>query len=152
PLAQGEDYQFLLQQRLAGRAHKNISYDPRSGKLGGFLRHSPEQAARLGKLLGDFAQTATAWLARTLPRYARLWQLDRVSYRPLEEATRKLRFKARNDLLHVDAFPSRPTNGQRILRLFVNINPTECRVWATSEPFGKLLERFGAAAGLPAAH
>jgi hypothetical protein len=32
------------------------------------------------------------------------------------------------------------------------MNPTESRVWATSEPFAKLLERFGPAAGLPAAH
>src|SRR5262249_54559782 len=54
-----------------------------------------------------------------------------------------------NDLLHVDAFPSRPTNGYRILRLFVNVNPTEPRVWMTSEPFTRLLERYGQAARLP---
>jgi hypothetical protein len=52
-------------------------------------------------------------------------------------------------LLHVDAFPTRPTNGARILRLFVNINPTEPRVWVTSDPFAVLLDRYGAAAGLP---
>ena len=45
-----------------------------------------------------------------------------MSYRPVEEATRKLRLKARNDLLHVDAFPTRPTNGWRILRCFVLID------------------------------
>src|SRR5271165_5909162 len=77
------------------------------------------------------------------------WQLDRVSFRPEEEATRKLRLTARNDLLHVDAFPSRPTNGHRILRLFVNLNPTEVRVWATSDPFPRLLVRFGETVGLP---
>jgi hypothetical protein len=87
-----------------------------------------------------------------LPRYAQGWILDRVSFRPVEEATRKLRHKARNDLLHVDAFPSRPTNGQRILRLFVNVNPVDSRIWVTSEPFAKLLERYGARAGLPGRH
>src|SRR5262249_15525362 len=92
---------------------------------------------------------ATKWLAGVLPDYARLWRLDQVSYRPEEEATRKLRPKSRNDLLHVDAFPSRPTNGHRILRLFVNINPSEPRVWCTSMPFGQLLERYGIEAGLP---
>ena len=66
-----------------------------------------------------------------------------------EEATRKLRLKARNDLLHVDAFPSRPTNGWRILRVFANVNWTEPRIWVTSDPFGKLLERFGKEVGLP---
>jgi len=107
---------------------------------------------RLRELLAGFTRSATAWLARTLPRYARAWQLDRVSYRPEEEATRRLRQKARNDLLHVDAFPSRPTQGKRILRLFVNVNPAEPRVWITSDPFAKLLERYGPEAGLPSDH
>lgn len=150
-LPEGEDRAFLLEQRLANRAHKNISYDPNTGRAAGFARSSVAQAERLRILLASFAQEATSWLARTLPRYARTWQLDRVSFRPEEEATRRLRLKARNDLLHIDAFPSRPTNGHRILRLFVNVNVNEPRVWATSVPFGKLLERFGSQAGLPTA-
>ena len=149
PVPQGEDLIFLMEQSLASRAHKNISYQPRSCKAAGFLHHSSEQAQRLRRLLAEFSRIATDWLARTLPRYAAAWQLDQVSFRPIEEATRKLRQKARNDLLHVDAFPNRPTNGHRILRLFVNVNPTEPRIWATSEPFGKLLERFRHAVGLP---
>jgi 3-deoxy-D-manno-oct-2-ulosonic acid (Kdo) hydroxylase len=148
-IPQGADRTFLLEQTLASRAHKNISYDPHTGKAGGFSRSSAGQAERLRAMLGEFAHNATTWLATTLPRYARNWQLDRVSYRPVEEATRKLRLKARNDLLHVDAFPSRPTNGQRILRLFANVNLTEPRIWKTSEPFGRLLERFGREVGLP---
>src|SRR5262249_31348341 len=115
----------------------------------GFARTSTAQAERLRQLLATFARHATRWLADTLPRYASAWRLDRVSFRPEEEATRRLRLKARNDLLHVDAFPSRPTNGYRILRLFVNVNLTEPRIWVTSDPFGKLLERFAAQVGLP---
>jgi hypothetical protein len=148
-LPQGDAYQFLLDQRLASRAHKNISYDPHTGKTSGFARRGPGQAERLRDLLADFSRTATAWLAQPFPGYAQAWRLDRVSYRPEEEALRKLRQTARNDLLHVDAFPSRPTNGHRILRLFVNVNPTEPRVWVTSDPFARLLERYGKAAGLP---
>jgi hypothetical protein len=149
PLPEGEDRLFLLEQRLASRAHKNISYDPFTGRAAGFARTSGVQAGRLRNLLASFAENATSWLARTVPLYAQAWRLDRVSFRPEEEATRRLRLKARNDLIHVDAFPSRPTNGQRILRLFVNVNPSEPRIWATSEPFGKLLDRFGIQAGLP---
>jgi hypothetical protein len=149
PVPEGEGRLFLLEQRLASRAHKNISYDPHTAKAAGFFRHSTEQAERLRTLLATFSQTATTWLANLLPRYVRGWQLDRVSFRPEEEATRRLRLKARNDLLHVDAFPSRPTQGRRILRLFVNMNLTEPRIWATSDPFARLLERFGRAAGLP---
>jgi 3-deoxy-D-manno-oct-2-ulosonic acid (Kdo) hydroxylase len=149
PLPEGAERTFLLEQRLASRAHKNISYDPITGRAAGFARISAAQAERLRILLASFAEQATGWLARTLPTYACRWRLDRVSFRPEEEATRRLRLKARNDLLHVDAFPSRPTNGHRILRLFANVNPSEPRVWATSEPFGKLLERFGRQVGLP---
>jgi hypothetical protein len=151
PIAEGDDCRFLLEQRLGSKAHKNISYNPETGKASGFLRQSAEQADRLRRLLKAFADAATAWLAATLPRYAPSWERDRVSFRPEEEATRRLRLKARNDLLHVDAFPSRPTQGRRILRLFVNINPTEPRVWVTSDPFARLLERFGTEAGLPSA-
>jgi hypothetical protein len=149
PLPQGDEHQFLLEQRLASRAHKNISYDPVTNKTAGFHYQSPAQAERLRQVLASFAQSATDWLARTLPRYARSWRHDRVSFRPEEEATRKLRLKARNDLVHVDAFPSRPTQGLRILRLFANVNPTEPRVWATSDPFAKLLARYGSEVGLP---
>jgi hypothetical protein len=149
PLPHGDDLAFLLEQQLASRAHKNVSYDPLWGKASGYLRRSAEQAKRLRRLLADFARDVTAWLGATLPRYAASWRPDMVSYRPLEEATRVLRLKARNDLLHVDAFPTRPTNGWRILRCFANINPTEPRVWVTSDPFARLLERYGAAAGLP---
>jgi hypothetical protein len=42
---------------------------------------------------------------------------------------------ARNDLLHFDSFPTRPTNGARILRFFVNINPSRDRIWVTSRTF-----------------
>jgi hypothetical protein len=148
-LPAGDDHRFLLAQRLASRAHKNISYNPHTGKASGFRVESAEQAERLRRLLADFSDAVTDWAMRSLPRYAAAWRLDRVSYRPEEEATRTLRQKARNDLLHVDAFPSRPTQGHRILRIFANVNPSEPRVWVTSEPFAKLLERYGEAAGLP---
>jgi hypothetical protein len=149
PLPEGGDRTFLLEQQLGGRAHKNVSFDPHTGKAGGFAFQSPAQASRLRELLAAFSQAATSWLAGVLPRYAQGWELDRVSYRPNEEATRQLRLTARNDLLHVDAFPSRPSNGHRILRLFANVNLSEPRVWVTSDPFAKLLTCHGKRVGLP---
>ncbi len=149
PMPEGDDLQFLYGQELGGRVHKNISYDPCTGKVGGCSRRSSVQVERLGSILRAFADSATHWLSANLPRYAASWQLDRVSYRPAEEATRQLRQSARNDLLHVDAFPTRPTNGARILRLFVNVNPTEPRIWITSHPFAELLARYGKEVGLP---
>src|SRR5581483_8258926 len=111
PLPAGERLQFLLRQRLKSAYHKNISYNPESDAAAGFRLRSPEQAERLRLLLRDFSAAATDWLGTLLPRYAGQWQRDRVSFRPEEEAIRALRLTARNDLLHLDAFPSRPTRG-----------------------------------------
>src|SRR5262245_26568134 len=74
PLPQGEDHLFLLQQRLGSRAHKNISYDPQTGKTSGYAAGGADQADRLRRLLATFADNATRWLAGVLPRYAQKWQ------------------------------------------------------------------------------
>lgn len=145
PLPGGDDLLFLQEQRLATGClplrHKNISYDPHTGRVSGFLHRSAGQSHRLRNVLAGFSGVASAWLARYLPHYARAWRLDRATLRTEEEATRQLRLTARNDLLHIDAFPTRPTHGWRILRLFVNVNPSEPRIWATSDTFDRLLAR-----------
>ena len=148
PVPTGDALTFLLGQQLGAMA-KNISYNPATGKAAGFMKSGAEQAERLRSLLAAFSRSVTTWVAENLPRYTHQWRPDQVSFRPLEEATRRLRHKARNDLLHVDAFPNRPALDHRILRVFVNVNPSEPRVWVTSDPFGKLLERYGEAVGLP---
>jgi hypothetical protein len=148
-LPEGDDLDFLLQQELGSLNHKNISYNPHNGKVNGFVRSSAEQVERLRDIFARFSKAATDWMSELLPHYCRGWQLDRASFRPQEEATRRLRAKARNDLLHVDAFPGRPSRGNRILRVFANINPREPRIWVTSDPFAKLLKRYGEAVGLP---
>jgi hypothetical protein len=148
-LAAGADLAFLLQQQLKSSAYKNISYNPANQGISGFVQYSPEQAERLQALMRDFSQHVSGWLADLLPGYSQAWQLDRASLRPEEEAIRKLRLTARNDLLHFDAFPSRPTRGHRILRCYVNINPTDDRVWITSDTFARVLEKYGRAVGLP---
>jgi hypothetical protein len=51
-------------------------------------------------------------------------------------------------LLHFDSFPTRPTNGARILRFFTNINPSQNRVWLTSETFEAFGPRMVKAGGL----
>ena len=145
-----EDLEFLRGQTLRTRRDKNISYNPATGRVAGFRRHGQAQAERLRHVMEEFAASAERWLKQAAPRYAAGWHKDRVSFRPEEEATRQLRHTARNDLLHVDNFPSRPSGGARLLRVFANINPSQPRVWMTSDPFPRLLERYGAAVGLPA--
>ena len=83
-----------------------------------------------------------------MPRYRQRWSLDYASLRPIEEAGRKLPYKKRNDLLHTDAFPTRPTQGGLILRMFWNLHPARPRVWWTSDPFEIQATRYATAAGL----
>ena len=74
--------------------------------------------------------------------------MDYASFRPLEEEGRDLPLHKKNDLVHVDAFPSRPTRGGRILRVFTNVNPSQDRVWIVAERFPELAGRFAESAGV----
>lgn len=149
PLPAADDRAFLCRQNVGGLGHKNITFDPEKARVTGFRFQSRDQANRLRSLLSDFSENVTRWLTKTLPAYAASWQLDRATLRSEEEATRRVRMTARDDLLHIDAFPSRPSRGYRILRIYVNINETEPRVCVTSDRFAELLDRFGHAVGLP---
>jgi 3-deoxy-D-manno-oct-2-ulosonic acid (Kdo) hydroxylase len=134
--------EFLRRQPNAGFGHKDVSYDPARGRLGGQKASHPSEARRLSDVFNQFSESATSWIATRFPTYAAGIARDRVTLRTEEEATRTLRLTARNDLLHIDNFPTRPSGGRRILRLYVNINSTDAQVWATSEPFKQLLARF----------
>lgn len=130
----GEDRKFLLARSAAeSRFHKNISYRPASGALRGSADRSDRE--RLQRVMRNFSQQAAQFVSRFLIPYASQIKLDFASFRPLEEKGRDLPLHKRNDLLHVDAFPTRPTRGGRILRAFVNINPSAGRVWRVGAPF-----------------
>jgi 3-deoxy-D-manno-oct-2-ulosonic acid (Kdo) hydroxylase len=143
-----QDHQeFLLSQRQTDSAfHKNISYRPKQNAIRGLS--SGSDAARLREIMEHYSAETTRFVSDFLAPYAGKLQLDFASFRPLEEKGRNLPFKKRNDLLHVDSFPTRPTRGARILRVFTNINPTESRIWNIAEPFDLLAERYAGKADL----
>src|SRR5262245_6353420 len=62
------DRAFLAGQALAGRTHKNISYDPATGRVAGFLWRDEAQAEQLRQVLVAFSQAVTGWLGQALPR------------------------------------------------------------------------------------
>ena len=137
-----EDRKFLLSQKQTGsRFHKNISYRPGKDILKGMASGS-EDREHLQRVLRTFSAELTRFVTKFLAPYANKVKLDFASFRPLEEQGRDLPLHKRNDLLHVDAFPTRPTNGGRILRVFVNINPTVARVWNVGEPFHDFVPRI----------
>jgi hypothetical protein len=140
---------LLAQQQSDVDEHKNIAYWPNEDKVTGFVTHTDKDAEKLRRVMQTYSQRVTQFAANWLPIYAPSWRLDYASFRPQEEKGRNLRLLARNDLLHVDAFPTRPTRGDRILRVFTNLNPTEPRRWVTSDTADVLIKRFAGSPGLP---
>src|SRR5271155_5658377 len=145
-----DDREFLLGQTQTSSAlHKNVAYRPAEDRITGLAKSESLEAARLRVILKNYSQHATQFLGELLPPYAGKWKLDFASFRPLEERGRPARLHARNDLPHFDSFPTRPTNGDRILRLFTNINPAQNRVWITAPPFAAIAPHFAKSVGLP---
>jgi 3-deoxy-D-manno-octulosonic acid hydroxylase-like protein len=149
PFALAEaDRAFLLRQRQSGASyHKNIAYRPGKDRVTGSAGQG-EDAVGLRRVLREYSRGVVAFTASILPAYAARWRVDFASFRPEEEAGRELPLRSRNDLVHVDAFPTRPTRGDRILRVFTNVNPDTERIWASGGTFDDLAARFAAASGL----
>jgi hypothetical protein len=145
-----EELTFLLSQKQTGATNrKNIAYKPQSDRISNFVSSSPEQEKELLEIMRGYSKRATSFLSLLLSPYAPKWKLDYASFRPFQEKGRPLRTRARNDLLHVDSFPTRPMHGNRILRFFTNINPKESRHWMTTLPFSELASQFGGNKGVP---
>lgn len=143
-----ESQEFLRQLNFSGGAvHKNVAYRPALDKVTGVEADSAT-LDRLRSIMGEYSQAVTRFTAELLPQYAAAWKLDYASFRPVEEENRNLPVNKRNDLIHTDAFPSRPTNGDLILRVFTNIHPSKTRNWITTDSFRDVAARYAKHAGL----
>ncbi len=137
-----EDQAQLLSQRQSGfRFHKNVSFQPKTGQIRGLSTKEDSDQQELQRIMANFSSKTVHFFEQFLMPYARNYRLDFASYRPVEENGRQLSLHKRNDLLHVDAFPNRPTQGGRILRIFMNINPHMPRIWHVGEDFEQLAKQ-----------
>jgi hypothetical protein len=136
---------------LAHQKVKNISYNPVNGIIRGTIAAGRERM-RLQTMMEAFSAAATRFVLDLFPSYAGNIQRARASYRPIEIVGREYSRLKDDRLLHIDAFPSTPTQGRRILRLFSNINPSgKPRIWHIGEPFEELAARFLPSLNRPAA-
>src|SRR3954468_609042 len=143
-----EQKEFLRNINFAGGAiHKNVAYRPSSDRVTG-VQLDPARTAQLLSILREFSRNIVRFTSELLPEYAAHWKLDYASFRPLEEENRDLPTNKRNDLIHTDAFPSRPTNGDLIMRVFTNIHPTKTRNWIVTDPFEHVAKQYARDAGL----
>ena len=120
---------------------RNISLDA-NGKLKGAAGDAAAQA-EMAAMIGRFRAQAQSLIDTILPRYSGALRLAPTSYRPMQVESHAQSWRADDRRMHVDAFPSRPNYGERILRVFTNVNPDGApRVWRVGEPFEQVAQRF----------
>jgi len=131
----------LLRPELSTGQAKNISLDP-----SGTLKHESgdtNERAMLQAMMQRFASSAVSLVSGLFPNYAAKLERARTSYRPVEIAGRKYSPTKDDTRLHVDAFPTRPMRGRRIMRLFSNVHPGALpRVWNVGEPFADMARKI----------
>ena len=143
-----EDREFLYGVRQKSSSHyKNISYRPEVDRVKGYARGETD-TGRLLTVMRRFSQGVRNFASDFLAAYGGCLRPDYASFRPVEEEGRRLALKSRNDLLHVDSFPTRPSNGDRILRVFTNLNAARARVWLTTSTFDEIVKEHARPAGL----
>lgn len=120
---------------------RNISLDA-AGCLKGAAGDGATQAA-LAAMIVRFRAQAWQLISTLAPAYTLSLRCGAASFRPTLVQTRAQSLRADDRLLHVDAFPSRPNRGERLLRVFTNVNPDGvARVWRVGEPFEQVARRF----------
>ncbi|HKD23672.1 MAG TPA: Kdo hydroxylase family protein [Rhizomicrobium sp.] len=136
------DEQGLFTPALSNGKSKNVSLKT-NGELGG-TKADGEEARALKKMMERFAGQATRFLETLIPQYAGRLERAPTSYRPVEIHGRPASVIHDDTRLHVDAFPSRPMRGRRIMRLFTNVNPKgHPRIWHVGEPFEAMATKLG---------
>jgi len=139
--AHSDEEQALLTPALLEPGVRNISLDAQR-RLKGVAGDETVRACATN-LIARFSANATDLVNGLFPAYRDHLRPGLVSLRPVQVAGRQQSWRADDTRLHVDAFPSRPNHGERILRVFANVNPAgEPRVWRVGEAFGEVAKRF----------
>lgn len=138
------DEQALLTPDVLSPGVKNISFNPKNGKIKGTAESEEKLLSSLTMLLMvRFFNNSRFLLNNIIPHYQGSLQIGRTSYRPVEVVGRKTSLLKDDTRLHVDAFPATPNQGKRILRVFSNVNPeNKARLWHLGEPFEQVVQQF----------
>lgn len=138
-----EQEQALLGPELVDPKRKNISFNIDKNRINGVADPANETAVRA--LLERYYQHTRNLVETLLPEYRGklLEPVNSLRVHEISQWQGKNSWRKDDTRLHVDAFPSRPIHGQRIIRVFHNINPHGVpRVWRVGEPFEQLAERL----------
>ena len=133
--------QALLREDMLAPKSRNVSLGA-DGVLKGAAGSAQDQQA-LAAMVGRFRQQALQLVDDLLPEYKGQLRVAPTSFRPKQVETRAQSVRADDQRMHVDAFPSRPSYGERLLRVFTNLNPQGVpRVWRVGEDFETIARRY----------
>ena len=110
----------LFREDIRDPKTRNISLSA-SGDLKGVVGDDATKALMAG-MIGRFRAEAEGLLANLVPRYGEHLRRGATSFRPASVQNRVQSWRADDRRMHVDAFPSRPNYGERLLRVFTNVN------------------------------
>ncbi len=140
--ALAEPERRFLDPRWADVKAKNVSVRWPSGELRGAVGGDADLHA-LRALIVRFAELSEALALRLFPHYRGHLRRGNTSFRPTDVVARVRSWRQDDTRLHVDAFPSNPMQGTRLLRVFSNVNPNgEPRRWRVGEPFEAHASRY----------
>ena len=137
------DEAALLRPELRDPKSRNISQPPGQPDVVKGALGTPAEITTLAAMMLRYRNQAVGLVGDLFPPYSRHLRLEPTSYRPSDVESRQQSWRADDRRLHVDAFPSRPNRGERILRVFTNLNPAgRPRLWRVGEPFEKVAAHF----------
>ncbi len=142
PFALMESELRFRDPRWADGKAKNISVRWPAGDMRGAVG-TPAERAALRAMIVRYADQSEALALRLFPHYRGHLKRGNTSFRPVDVAGRATSWRKDDTRLHVDAFPSNPMQGTRLLRVFCNINPNgRPREWRVGEPFEAHAKRY----------
>ena len=142
PFALHESELRLRDPRWADGKAKNISTRWPAGDMRGAVG-TPAERVALRAMIVRYAEQSEALALRLFPHYRGHLSRGNTSFRPVSVAGRTTSWRQDDTRLHVDAFPSNPMQGTRLLRVSCNINPNgRPREWRVGEPFEAHAKRY----------
>lgn len=146
PLPPEEDLELLRNELPQHLTRKNASYHPESDAVSGVRKDSPIYTTAY-RTLTTVRQNIADFTRRVMPELMRNALIATCSLRPVEESGRRIDAHKASELIHFDAGAYGATNGDRILRFFININPVRERIWVSKGDFPTVFARYSARAG-----
>lgn len=142
PLPSDEDLEFLRRKLPSGSpGHSNSSYLPDRDRLYG-LDGDSQFLERARSILAERDRVVREALGRLVPEYARDWRVGKVEYTHRETRMAESIHEQGRRPAHLGLFTQGTshgaTHGDRVLRFFTNVHPTQARVWHSAGTFADI--------------